>query len=99
MEEDDILLSQAMESLEQSNPQEFFCLPCYDDVELSQMCVTLEKDAADDIAEKINVSEFLGIDRNELNDVLADAVDCTNMLLDGGCDAVSSWKYPKVKCK
>ena len=94
-----MILSQAMDSLQQSHPAEFFIIPSADDIELSQFCTTLEKSQNDSDLEKCIVSESLGIEKKELDDVIENAVDCAQMIQDGGCEVISSWKYPKVKSK
>lgn len=101
MQEDDNILSQFLEFMEQHNPQDFFYIKSYDDVVLSQICHELEAENANVLGsqeeEKTNVEEFLSISRQELNNSLIHAVDATSMAGDGGCDILSSWRFPKPK--
>ena len=91
MEEDDIILSQALEKIEEAYPAEFFNLASEEDILLTQACQELEEFQN----EQKKVCADLSLPVEDLEECLESAVDCRSMAGVGGSDVVSSWKYPK----
>jgi hypothetical protein len=88
----DEIISQVCEEVEFAHN-----LTAVDDILLSQVCMDEEEDVherAADVSEEIEASAQLGITHDELNSSLTQAVDCRDMLNDGGCGIITGWNYP-----